>query len=99
MADWLTAPDTQFLLDFVRPDFLRLRVKLTFVTAAYIYVATVSIRCKNVLQVLARGLVMWNEIEPTYAWIESNIPEVYIKQEFIHCIYSSLYWLTVYCNF
>ena len=26
VADWLQAPDTQYLLDFVRPDFLMLRV-------------------------------------------------------------------------
>ena len=28
VAEWLMAPDTQFLLDFVRPDFLMLRVRL-----------------------------------------------------------------------
>ena len=26
VAEWLTAPDTQFLLDFVRPDLLMLRI-------------------------------------------------------------------------
>ena len=30
VAEWLTAPDTQFLLDFVRPDFLMLRVRICF---------------------------------------------------------------------
>ena len=27
VAAWLDAPDTQFLLDFIRPDFLLLRVR------------------------------------------------------------------------
>lgn len=26
VADWMKAPDTQYLLDFVRPDFLLLRI-------------------------------------------------------------------------
>jgi len=26
IADWMKAPDTQYLLDFVRPDFLLLRI-------------------------------------------------------------------------
>lgn len=32
IADWMTAPDTQFLLDMVRPDFLLLRVSATFLS-------------------------------------------------------------------
>lgn len=26
VADWMAPPDTQYLLDFVRPDFLMLRI-------------------------------------------------------------------------
>ena len=51
VVDWLAAPDTQFLLDFVRPDFLMLRV-------------------------IARSLVLWDEIHPSDEWIDSNIPEI-----------------------
>ena len=28
------------------------------------------------LQVISRGLVMWDQIHPSEAWIESNLPEV-----------------------
>ncbi len=34
VAQWLVAPDTQFLLEFVRPDFLMLRVSGDVVDAA-----------------------------------------------------------------
>ncbi len=57
VAEWLKAPDTQFLLDFVRPDFLMLRV-------------------------LSRGLVLWDSIVPSEAWIEGNIPEIVLKYAF-----------------
>jgi anaphase-promoting complex subunit 1 len=53
VADWLTACDTQFLLDFVRPDFLMLRI-------------------------IARGLVLWDCIQPTVEWVEANVPQVSI---------------------
>ncbi|XP_068085818.1 anaphase-promoting complex subunit 1 isoform X2 [Anabrus simplex] len=49
VADWMKAPDTQHLLDFVRPDFLLLRM-------------------------VSRALILWEEILPTTAWVESNIP-------------------------
>lgn len=42
-------PSTAFALDFVRPDFILLRM-------------------------LARSLVMWDDIEPTSAWVESQLP-------------------------
>jgi anaphase-promoting complex subunit 1 len=45
----MEAPDTQYLLDFIRPDFLLLRV-------------------------LAKGLIMWDNIEPSREWVESNVP-------------------------
>ncbi|XP_069743780.1 anaphase-promoting complex subunit 1 [Narcine bancroftii] len=51
IADWLRAPDTQYLLDFVKPEFLLMRT-------------------------LARGLIMWDEIKPNPAWINSNIPPI-----------------------
>lgn len=50
VANWMKAPDTQHLLDFVCPDFLLLRM-------------------------VARGLILWDEILPTTEWVESNIPD------------------------
>lgn len=48
VADWMKPPETMFLLDFVRPDLLLLRV-------------------------IARGLIMWNSVEPSTEWINSQI--------------------------
>ena len=48
VADWMKPPETMYLLDFVRPDLLLLRV-------------------------IARGLIMWNNVEPTTEWINSQI--------------------------
>ena len=47
----MEAPDTQFLLEFVRPDFLLLRI-------------------------LAKGLILWDEVMPSRAWLDTNIPEI-----------------------
>ncbi|CAH1966637.1 unnamed protein product [Acanthoscelides obtectus] len=49
VADWMSPPVTQYLLDFVRPDFLLLRV-------------------------LSRSLILWDDIQPTKAWVESQVP-------------------------
>jgi len=57
VAAWMKAPDTIFLLDFVRPDFLMLRT-------------------------LARGLILWDDIEPTLSWIESHVPATMLP----HCL-------------
>ncbi|KAK3092280.1 hypothetical protein FSP39_000671 [Pinctada imbricata] len=51
VADWLVTPDTQFMLDHVRPDFLLLRT-------------------------LARGLVLWDSVMPSFEWIMDNIPQL-----------------------
>lgn len=51
VANWMMPPDTKYLLDFVRPDLLLLRI-------------------------IAKGLIMWNEIEPTEEWLNAQIPEV-----------------------
>ncbi|XP_049874978.1 anaphase-promoting complex subunit 1 [Pectinophora gossypiella] len=50
LASWLEPPNTHYLLDFVRPDLLMLRV-------------------------IARGLVLWDSIEASVEWIESQVPE------------------------
>lgn len=42
-------PETQCLLDFIRPDFL-------------------------LLQSIARGLILWDEVEPSSQWIDSYVP-------------------------
>lgn len=49
VANWMKPPDTKFLLDFIRPDLLQLRI-------------------------IAKGLIMWNKIQPTTEWINSNVP-------------------------
>ena len=49
IASWMDAPDTSFLLEFVRPDFLLLRT-------------------------LAKGLIMWDSVAPSLAWVESHVP-------------------------
>lgn len=54
VADWMKPPETMYLLDFVRPDLLMLRV-------------------------LARGLILWNSVEPTSEWINSQIPKTLLK--------------------
>ncbi|XP_046750016.1 anaphase-promoting complex subunit 1 [Diprion similis] len=51
VAQWMQAPETQFLLDFVRPDLLLLRI-------------------------LARSLILWDEIQPTTSWVSSHVPEI-----------------------
>ncbi|KAH0560894.1 anaphase-promoting complex subunit 1 [Cotesia glomerata] len=54
VAEWMRAPDTQYLLDFVRPDLLMLRI-------------------------LAHSLILWDEIEPTKAWVSSHVPDIVYK--------------------
>lgn len=49
VANWMNPPETKYLLDFVRPDFLLLRM-------------------------IAKGLIMWDEIEPSLEWINSQFP-------------------------
>ncbi len=51
MAASLALPDTHFLLEYVRPDFLMLRV-------------------------IARSLILWDEVLPTRMWIDSQVPTV-----------------------
>ncbi|XP_050510831.1 anaphase-promoting complex subunit 1 [Diabrotica virgifera virgifera] len=77
VADWMAPPQTQYLLDFVRPDFLLLRI-------------------------LSRSLILWNDIEPTKDWVESQVPST-IRP---HCMVQPLHNLNVdyeamnqaYCN-
>ncbi|RCK60895.1 Negative regulator of mitosis [Candida viswanathii] len=49
VANKLKLPDTEQLLDYIRPDLLFLRS-------------------------LARNLIMWNEVDCTVAWVESQMP-------------------------
>ncbi|KAK3923529.1 Anaphase-promoting complex subunit 1 [Frankliniella fusca] len=49
VADWMKAPDTQYLLDFIRPDFLLLRM-------------------------IARNLILWDEVLPTVEWVGGHVP-------------------------
>jgi anaphase-promoting complex subunit 1 len=49
IASAISLPDTHFLLEYVRPDFLMLRV-------------------------IARALILWDEVEPSNAWIRSQLP-------------------------
>lgn len=54
VAEWMQPPDTQYLLEFVRPDFLLLRV-------------------------LAKSLILWEDIKPTKSWISSHVPNIVYK--------------------
>ena len=51
VASAVSIPQTHFLLEYVRPDFLGLRV-------------------------VARSLILWDEVEPTKSWIERQVPSV-----------------------
>lgn len=49
VANWMKPPETNYLLDLVRPDLLLLRI-------------------------LARGLIMWDDIKPTSEWLFGQFP-------------------------
>lgn len=49
VANWMKPPETTYLLDFVRPDLLQLRM-------------------------IAKGLILWEQIQPTKEWIDSQFP-------------------------
>jgi anaphase-promoting complex subunit 1 len=51
IASAVRIPNTHFLLEFVRPDFLGLRV-------------------------VAKSLILWDEVQPTKEWIEAQVPGV-----------------------
>ena len=34
------------------------------------------VRSHTLSQAVSRGLILWDEVQPTQAWIDSNIPEV-----------------------
>lgn len=57
VASWMAAPETSFLLEFVRPDFLMLRT-------------------------VAKGLILWDSITPSLAWLESHVPPSILP----HCL-------------
>lgn len=75
IADWLKPPDTWFLLDFIKPEFLLLRVGAALLLCVcerdhlFFNPAFLS-------QTLARCLIMWDEILPNTEWVKSNIPQV-----------------------
>lgn len=49
VAHWMKPPNTNYLLDLVRPDLLLLRI-------------------------LSRGLILWDDIEPTVKWLHGQFP-------------------------
>lgn len=49
IASAISLPSTHFLLEYVRPDFLMLRV-------------------------IARSLILWDDVVPSSSWIESQLP-------------------------
>ena len=51
IASAIALPDTHFLLEYVRPDFLMLRV-------------------------IARAMILWDDVMPSVEWIESQLPVV-----------------------
>jgi anaphase-promoting complex subunit 1 len=50
IASAIDLPDTHFLLEYVRPDFLMLRV-------------------------IARALILWDDVQPTDEWVQNQIPK------------------------
>ncbi|KAB7494829.1 Anaphase-promoting complex subunit 1 [Armadillidium nasatum] len=54
IADWMLVPNTPYMLDQVRPDFLLLRT-------------------------IARGLILWDEVMPTYKWVEGHVPTTILQ--------------------
>lgn len=50
VANWMNPPETRYLLDFIRPDLLLLRM-------------------------IAKGLILWDSIEPTFEWIMEQYPK------------------------
>ena len=54
IASALSLPDTHFLLEYVRPDFLMLRI-------------------------IARSLILWDDVQPSRSWIEAQLPPVVQK--------------------
>lgn len=85
IADWLKPPDTWFLLDFIKPEFLLLRVGVPFY-CVYLSIFQFSnllvhsslspLRSSPHSQTLARCIIMWDEILPNTEWVKSNIPQV-----------------------
>lgn len=76
VAEWLAPPQTHYLLDYVRPDLLMLRV-------------------------VARGLILWNDIEPFDNWVQDQVPEtikpyVFAKPTEDHIDYEAM--CQAYCN-
>jgi len=49
IASAVALPDTHFLLEYVRPDFLMLRV-------------------------IARALILWDDVEPSKDWVDAQVP-------------------------
>lgn len=89
IADWLKPPDTWFLLDFIKPEFLLLRVSapICICTSACVclcslfplfhYLIYMSLcLASSPLKTLARCIIMWDEILPNTEWLRSNIPQV-----------------------
>jgi len=54
VAARLNLPETQFLLDYVRSDFLLLRV-------------------------ISKSLILWENVEPTTSWVNSQFPDFILK--------------------
>mmetsp|Transcript_22180 Transcript_22180/g.51156 ORF Transcript_22180/g.51156 Transcript_22180/m.51156 type:complete len:302 (-) Transcript_22180:1641-2546(-) len=71
IASSLLLPDTHFLLEYVRPDVLALRV-------------------------IVRSMILWDEVVPSSAWIEDQIPQVvrkaYQKMRRLACTAAGIPW-------
>lgn len=52
IADWLQAPDTMYLLDFVKPEFLLLRVRFSFLAFFSLFTDTKNASYFNVFNFL-----------------------------------------------
>lgn len=72
IADWMKPPDTQYLLDFVRPDFLMLRIisRGIYHNYYYYYYHYCFVMCLYVT-----ALVLWDDIRPYIDWVDKQVPD------------------------
>ena len=95
VAEWLAPPETQFLLDFVRPDFLLLRVRLnnsykeisqkTIPVALldYSYILSSQLCAQCFLQSINQKL-LWNVYVPVIAQFPNDVTKTHEYWSVIH---------------
>ena len=72
-ANGLVTPDTLYHLEAIRPDFLLLRVRNSYILLICYIILTVYV---IVIQVLGHSLIMWDSVKPTTEWVQQHFPKV-----------------------